>query len=211
VQRSRLWVLAFSTWSLTAASGASVSPALLWAAAVAGLVFFLAAFVWVENERGEQAIMPLSMFATGTFAGLTLYNVFSSMRASVVCLLLLPFLLIRIEGWPAVSRRCGTPCHLPILIGLGSRLMGGLAARYGGRLPLAAGAAIVAFGLLQFAWVSSSGINYWSEILPATLLAGMGMAISVAPLTANRHCLGGLPIMSAPLQGSTVLSPASVE
>jgi EmrB/QacA subfamily drug resistance transporter len=174
--------LGLLTWSLTAASDASVSPALLWAAAVAGLVF-LAAFVWVENERGEQAIMPLSMFATGTFAGLTLYTflLYASLGGLLV---LLPFLLIRIEGWPAVSAGAAL-LPLPILIGLGSRLMGGLTARYGGRLPLAAGAAIVAFGLLQFAWVSSSGINYWSEILPATLLAGMGMAISVAPLTAT--------------------------
>jgi EmrB/QacA subfamily drug resistance transporter len=172
--------LGLVTWSLTAASGAGAPPAALWGAAVAGFVF-LGAFVWLEDRRGEQAIMPLAMFATPAFVGLTLFTFFlyGSLGGLLV---LLPFLLIKIAGWPAVSAGAAL-LPLPILIGLSSRVMGQLTARYGGRLPLAAGAAIVAFGLLQYAWVRVSGIDYWSHILPATFLVGIGMGISVAPLT----------------------------
>jgi MFS family permease len=94
----------------------------------------------------------------------------------------LPFLLIKIEGWPAISAGFAL-LPLPILIGMGSRVMGRLTSRYGGRFPLAAGAAIAAAGLLQYSWVSASEFDYWSHILPATFLVGIGMGVSVAPLT----------------------------
>jgi EmrB/QacA subfamily drug resistance transporter len=172
--------LGLVTWSLTAASEAGVAPAVLWGTAAAGFVF-LGVFVWLEGKRGERAIMPLAMFATPAFIGLTLFTFFlyGSLGGLLV---LLPFLLIKIEGWPAVSAGSAL-LPLPILIGLGSRVMGRLTSRYGGRFPLAAGAAIVAIGLMQFAWVSAGGFDYWSDILPATFLVGIGMGISVAPLT----------------------------
>jgi MFS family permease len=72
---------------------------------------------------------------------------------------------------------------LPILIGLGSPLMGRLTARYGGRLPLAVGAAVVAAGFALYRRVEPGGIDYWADILPATLLVAIGMGVSVAPLT----------------------------
>ena len=72
---------------------------------------------------------------------------------------------------------------LPILIGLGSPLMGRLTARYGGRLLLAIGAAVVAAGFALYRRVETGGIDYWADILPATLLVAIGMAVSVAPLT----------------------------
>ena len=172
--------LALLTWSLTAASAAGAAPTLLWAVAAAGLAM-LGGFLWLEAKRGDRAIMPFALFATPTFIGLTLLTFF--LYASLGGLLvLLPYLLIRIEGYSAVAAGAAM-LPLPILIGLGSPLMGRLTARYGGRLLLAVGAAVVAAGFALYRRVETGGIDYWADILPATLLVAIGMGVSVAPLT----------------------------
>ena len=173
--------LCLLTWALTAASGPGAHAG-LWLDAFAGAIL-LCAFIWQEGRRGESAIMPLSMFKTRAFTGLTLFTFFlyGSLGGLLV---LLPYLLIKIEGWPAVSAGAAL-LPLPTLIGLGSRVMGRLTGKYGGRLPLALGAAIVALGFLLFSNASLGGINYWVDILPATLLVGIGLGVSVAPLTAT--------------------------
>jgi hypothetical protein len=61
--------------------------------------------------------------------------------------------------------------------------MGRVAARLGGRLPLAAGSAITAIGLALYRRIEAGGIDYVRDILPPTLVIAVGMAICVAPLT----------------------------
>ena len=70
--------------------------------------------MWHENQLGNRAMMPLAMFAAPQFVGLTLLTLFlyGSLGGLLV---LLPFFLIKIEGWPAVA--AGTTLFvLPILI-----------------------------------------------------------------------------------------------
>jgi EmrB/QacA subfamily drug resistance transporter len=172
--------LGLLTWSLTAAATLSAPPSWRWLAAVAGFVLF-GVFLWLERRRGQQAIMPLAMFGTRTFIGITLLTFFlyGSLGGLLV---LLPFFLIRVAHYSAIAAGAAL-LPLPILIGLGSPPMGRLTARIGGKLPLAIGAAMVAVGVALYARVGIDGVNYWSDILPATLLAAIGMGISVAPLT----------------------------
>jgi EmrB/QacA subfamily drug resistance transporter len=172
--------LGLLTWSLTAAATASTQANWRWPAAIAGFALF-GVFVWLERKRGQQAIMPLAMFGTRTFIGITLLTFFlyGSLGGLLV---LLPFLLIRIAHYSAIAAGAAL-LPLPILIGLGSPLMGRLTARFGGKLPLAIGAAMVATGLALYAGVRIDRVDYWSNILPATLLVAIGMGISVAPLT----------------------------
>jgi predicted MFS family arabinose efflux permease len=72
---------------------------------------------------------------------------------------------------------------LPIVIALGSPLMGRAAARTGPRWPLTLGPLLVAAGF-GLALRIGGGTGYWAGVLPSILLVSAGMAIAVAPLTA---------------------------
>jgi EmrB/QacA subfamily drug resistance transporter len=178
------------TWALTARAEATANPLLLWAAGAGGLAL-LACFVWIERGRGEHALMPLALFATRSFAGLTLLTFFlyASLGGLVV---LLPFLLIRVAGYSATAAGAAM-LPLPLVIGLGSRMMGRMAERFGGRWPLTIGALVVAAGFALYLRVGST-IAFWTDILPPTVVVAVGMGICVAPLTTsvmsavdNRH------------------------
>jgi EmrB/QacA subfamily drug resistance transporter len=174
--------LGLLTWALTAASESAASFAIFWTVAIMG-VATMATFLWVEAKRGTRAIMPFALFATPTFVGLTLLTFF--LYASLGgMLVLLPYLLINVGHYTAVAAGAAM-LPLPVLIGVASPLMGRVTARWGGRLPLTIGSAIVAAGLALFVRVGSDAINYWTEILPATVVVAIGMGISVAPLTST--------------------------
>lgn len=174
--------LGLIAWALTMASEATASNASSWSAAIAGTIL-LGAFLWHEGKLGDRAIMPFAMFSSPTFVGLTLLTLFlyGSLGGLLV---LLPFFLIRIEHWLAVAAGAAL-LPVPLLIGVGSRLMGRVASRYGPRMPLAMGSGLVAIGLALYARLGAHGIGYWPDIFPPTFLVAVGMGACVAPLTAS--------------------------
>jgi EmrB/QacA subfamily drug resistance transporter len=172
--------LGLMVWALTAWSASMHVSAAAAVAALLGVALMTGFIAW-ELHLGDRALMPPAMFATRTFVGLTLLTFF--LYASLGGLLvLLPYLLIQVEHWSALQAGAAL-LPVPLVIGFGSRLMGRLTAKYGGRVPLTIGSAIVGLGFALYAFVGRGSFSYWADILPATLLVAAGMGISVAPLT----------------------------
>ena len=147
-----------------------------------GGVAMLALFLLVEKKRGDGAMMPLAMFGNRCFVGTNLLT-FLLYGAFGAVMLLLPYVLIEAAGYsPLDAGLALTP--LAVVIALASPLMGKLAARIGGRLPLTAGPIVVAAGLLLATRIGSEG-SYVATVLPAVLVMASGMALAVAPLTST--------------------------
>lgn len=171
--------LAAITWGLTILSGGGDLVFEGWAATALGAIALLG-FVAIERRRGDHAIMPVAMFATASFAGLTLLTFF--LYAALGGLfVLLPYLLIELRGYSPVEAGAAL-LPLPAVLGLASRAMGAVAARIGPRLPLTIGPLIVAAGFALAARIGDGG-SYWTSVLPAMLVIAIGMAGAVAPLT----------------------------
>lgn len=171
------------TWGLTIGSGAGGWSPLAIGLCAAGIVLAIA-FLWVEHRRGDQAMVPLAMFGSRTFAGLTLLTllVYGALGALMV---LVPFVLITAAGYSGTAAGAAL---LPFagLLAVASPLMGSLAQRIGPRLPLTIGPVIVAAGFALLLRIDASArgwTGYWIEVFPGVLILAIGMAIAVAPLT----------------------------
>ena len=170
--------LGLLTWALTLISNAhrlGLAAGIGLAAGAAALVLFVA----VEHRRGERAMMPLALFGSRAFAGLSALT-FLLYGALGGLLLLLPWLLI--TGGYSPARAGFALLPFAVAIGGGSRAMGRLAARIGPRWPLTVGPVVVALGFVLMVRVDPAG-SYWTGVLPGLLVVALGMAGAVAPLT----------------------------
>src|SRR5215217_9009470 len=147
-------------------------------ALVGGLVS-LALFVFNE-ARTKNPMVPLWLFRNRDFAGANLLTLFLYAALSGT-MFFFTLNLIQIQGCSATAAGASLLPFVVIMFSL-SRWSGGLIDRFGGRLPLTIGPIIVAVGFVLFT-VPSVNPNYWTSFFPAVLVLGLGMAISVAPLT----------------------------
>ncbi len=171
--------LAALTYGLTIQS-AGAGRALHWFVAEAAGLLLLAAFLVAERLRGPRAMMPLALFGSRAFVGLTLltFLLYGALGGLIV---LLPFTMIVHLGYSAFAAGAAL-LPFPVVIALASRSMGRLAGARGARLPLTAGPAVVAAGFLLATRIAGGG-GYWTTILPSILVISFGMAGAVAPLT----------------------------
>lgn len=94
--------------------------------ALIAAVVLLIAFVAVEWRHGIGAMMPLTLFTSKSFVGLTLLTLLLC-GALGGSLLLLPYVLIRVGGYSALAAGAAL-LPLPVFIAVASRAMGRLAA-----------------------------------------------------------------------------------
>jgi EmrB/QacA subfamily drug resistance transporter len=149
---------------------------------LAGLIGGAVAFVlfpfveaWVENP-----LVPLSLFKSRNFSGanLTTLAVYAALQGANF---LLVIYIQSVMGYSALQAGLMlAPTSLLLL--LLSSFFGRLAGRYGPRLFMMAGPLVCGIGLALLARLHPEA-NIWSEVLPGTVVFGLGLAGTVAPLT----------------------------
>lgn len=171
--------LAGLTWALTVGSGPAGASAPAMVVGAAG-VLVLALFLVVEHRRESSAMMPLAMFASRSFVGLTLLTLLLY-GALGVLLILIPYVLIEAAGYSGTAAGAAL-LPLPLVLSIVSPSMGALAGRIGPRLPLAIGATVVAAGFVLALRIGPDA-RYWTDVLPMILVIAAGLSGAVAPLT----------------------------
>jgi len=147
------------------------------AAGILGAIAFIA-----HEARARGPMLPLGLFrernfTIGNVATLTAYLGLGGV------IFLLPVFLQEVSGYSPIQAGLALLPVTSLMIVL-SRRFGALADRIGSRVPISLGALVAAGGLLLLARVDQRA-DYLSEVLPALLVFGLGLAMLVAPLTAT--------------------------
>jgi EmrB/QacA subfamily drug resistance transporter len=134
----------------------------------------------VHERRTSTPMLPLELFRSRLFSGINVLTLLLYGALAGV-FFLLPFELIQVHGYSATM--AGTVfVPFTIIMAVLSRWAGGLLDRVGARLPLIIGPTIVAIGLGLLAALSSMQ-SYWLAFLLPITVVGLGMTVTVAPLT----------------------------
>ena len=140
----------------------------------------LGGLIATERRLGNHGMLPPSLFGSRSVIGANLFTALLY-GAFTVMLTLIPFVMIR--GAHLTTLVAGLAfIPLQVLITIVSPLAGMLCRRFGRRLPLFAGGAVVAFGCAMALRVGANA-TYWADIFPPILLLALGMSLAIAPLT----------------------------
>lgn len=142
-------------------------------------VLLLVAFVWVE-ARARAPMLPLQLFRSRNFSAVNLLT-FLLYAALGGVLFFLPFNLILVQHYTPTAAGLALLPFIALMFVL-SPWSGGLVRSVGPKLPLVIGPLVAGLGLGSFALIDMGG-SYWTTFFPCVLALGLGMAITVAPLT----------------------------
>jgi EmrB/QacA subfamily drug resistance transporter len=147
----------------------------------------LAAFVLVEL-RSPGPMLPMRIFRIQQFSVVNVVT-FIIYGALGGALFLLPIQLQRVVGLTPVEAGASL-LPVTVLLLLLSARAGRLAQRIGPRLPMTVGPIVVGAGFLLMVRVGP-GSSYVLDVLPAVLVLALGLALTVAPLTATALAAAG--------------------
>ena len=151
-------------------------------AAAAGLGVLAGVGFVLRERRAARPMLPPRLFADRQFSGANLATlvIYGALGGGSLFLVLQ---LQTVLGYPAATAGAAMLPSIVLLTLLSPRA-GALATRIGPRLPMTVGPLLAAAGALWLTGVDGSA-PYWVEVLPGSLLQGLGMATTVAPLTAT--------------------------
>jgi EmrB/QacA subfamily drug resistance transporter len=170
--------LAASTYALVQAGEQGPSPANLipGGAGLAALIAFL-----LVERRSSHPMLPLSLFASEQFSAANAVTFLVYAALGGVFFLLVMHLQIVGGFSPLAAGTALLPVTALLLVLSGKA--GALAERIGPRLPMAAGPVVSAAGLALTLRIGAHP-SYVTDVLPAVAVFGLGLALTVAPLTA---------------------------
>lgn len=150
------------------------------AVTVAGVVLLVAFLVW--EARVPHPMLPPSLFRDRVFSAsnAVTFVLYAALSGS---LFLVPVQLQRVSGFSPFEAGLAL-LPLSLLLFLLSARAGRLATRYGPKWFMTAGPVIAGVGLLLLRRVGADA-SYVADVMPAVAVFGLGMALTVAPLTAT--------------------------
>jgi EmrB/QacA subfamily drug resistance transporter len=154
---------------------------------VAGVLLF-AGFLYYEKQRAKQPMLPLSLFKNHNFSvgNIATLSIYAGLTASFFILVVF---LQQVAGYSALAAGlAGVP--ITLILFLASPITGGQAAKYGPRFFMGFGPIIAGLSFLMLTNLGTT-VHYWSDVFPAIVLFGIGLSITVAPLTSA--ILGDVP------------------
>ena len=171
--------LAGVTWALIEAGERGATAGVLAAGAV-GLAS-LAGFI-VTERTVRHPMLPIEIFRSRQFtaANLVTFIVYASLS---VTFFLLVIDLQQVLGYSPLQAGAATLPVTGLMLALSARA-GQLADRIGPRLPMTIGPLGIAAGLALLSGVEA-GATYVASVLPGLLMFGLGLSLTVAPLTAT--------------------------
>jgi EmrB/QacA subfamily drug resistance transporter len=171
--------LAGIIYALIESPGGGMSSPTVWPAAAAGVALLVAFFV-VEARRANP-LLPLELFRSAQFSGAnaTTLAVYFALGGAMFFLVID---LQRVLGYSALESGAALVPMTVLMLFLSSKA-GALAGRIGPRIPMTLGPVVVGAGLVLLARVAP-GSGYLTGVLPGVVVFGLGLSLTVAPLTA---------------------------
>jgi EmrB/QacA subfamily drug resistance transporter len=161
----------------------AVTWALIEEDVVAGVVGVacLVGFLWWE-ARAPSPMLPLGLFSSHQFSAVNVvtFAVYAALGSTTFLLVLQ---LQTVLGYSPLEAGLALFPVTVLMLTLSTRA-GALAARIGPRLPLTAGPVMAGVGLLALSRVDA-GSHWLTAVLPGAVLFGLGLSLTVAPLTTS--------------------------
>ena len=154
------------------------SSPVVWVPFVVGVIAFVL-FIWWEG-RTRDPMMPLSLFRSRNFSAGNIATVFIY-GALGFGFFVIAIYLQQVAGWPATLAGLATLPPTLVMLLLSSRI-GSLAGTYGPRFFMTVGPLVAGIAFLLMLSVTED-VNYWLQLLPGLVIFGLGLSITVAPLT----------------------------
>lgn len=145
---------------------------------IVGLAAF-GVFIWYERHTAHP-MLPLQLFRARNFSvgNIATFAIYGGLA---VATFLITVFVQQVGGYSAIGAGLALMPVTLIMFILSSRF-GALAGKYGPRLFMGAGPIVGAIGFLYMLRVGEP-VLYWTQLFPGVLIFGLGLSVTVAPLT----------------------------